>query len=83
MCRKKGYGFLSRFGLKTGIDFDIMVLNRVWFSREPRERINVFVFQLQMNSREREVSKICHSSRILSIVDFVTDAKLNYGKTKV
>ena len=22
MCRPKGYGFLSRFGLKTGIDFD-------------------------------------------------------------
>ena len=35
----------------------IKVLNRVWFSREPRERINVS-FQLQMNSRERKVSKI-------------------------
>ena len=22
MCRPKGYGFLSRFGLKTGIDFE-------------------------------------------------------------
>ena len=32
--------FLSPFGLKTGIDFD----HRVWFSRKPRERVNVFVF---------------------------------------
>ena len=38
--------FLSCFGLKKGIDkfLTIMVLNRVWFSREPREHINVFVF---------------------------------------
>ena len=37
--------FLSRFGLKTGIRIlTIMCLNRVRFSREPRERINVFVF---------------------------------------
>ena len=36
--------FLSCFGLKTGIELTIMVLNRVWFTREPRERINVFVF---------------------------------------
>ena len=37
--------FSRRFGLKTGIEIlTIVVLNRVWFSREPRERINVFVF---------------------------------------
>ena len=36
--------FSRRFGLKTGIDFDHYGLNLVWFSREPRERINVFVF---------------------------------------
>ena len=30
-----------------------------------------------MNNREREVSKIYHSSLILPILDFVTDAKLN------
>ena len=35
--------FLSRFGLKTGIDFDHFGLKSVWFSRKPRERINVFV----------------------------------------
>ena len=40
------------------------------------EHINVFVFQLQMNSREREVSKIYHSGWILPILDFVTDVKL-------
>ena len=31
--------FLSRFGLKTDVDFDH--LHRVWISLEPRERINV------------------------------------------
>ena len=36
-----------------------------------------------MKSREREVSKIYHLSGILSILDFVTDAKLNYDTTKV
>ena len=30
-----------------------------------------------MNSREREVSKIYHLSRILSILEFVIDSKLN------
>ena len=36
-----------------------------------------------MNSREREVSKIYHSSWILPILDFVNDAKLNYDTIKV
>ena len=36
--------FFSRFGLKTGIDSDHYGLKSGWFSREPRERINVFVF---------------------------------------
>ena len=36
-----------------------------------------------MNSREREGSKIYHSSWILPILDFVNDAKLNYDTTKV
>ena len=40
-------------------------------------------FQLQLNSGEREVPKIYHSSSILPILDFVTDAKLNYSTTKV
>ena len=34
--------FLRRFGLKTGIDFAHFCLNRVWFSRELRECMNVF-----------------------------------------
>ena len=36
--------FLNRFRLRTGIDFDHYGLNRVWFLREPREGMNVFVF---------------------------------------
>ena len=36
-----------------------------------------------MNSREREVSKIYHSSWILSILVFIIDAKINYDPTKV
>ena len=39
--------FLSRFGLKMGIDFDHYGLKSGHYglkSREPRERINVFVF---------------------------------------
>ena len=36
-----------------------------------------------MKSREREVSKIYHSSWILPILDFAIDAKLNYDATKV
>ena len=43
-----------------------MVLNGVSFSREPREHTGVWAcmyFQLQMNNREREVSKIFHSLR--------------------
>ena len=34
--------FLSRFGLKTGIEFVHFGLDRVWFSRELRECINLF-----------------------------------------
>ena len=44
MCRPKEYGFLSRFGLKTGIDFDHYGLKSGMVSREPRERIHVLVF---------------------------------------
>ena len=33
MCRPKRVRILHRFGLKTGIDFAILVCNRVWFSR--------------------------------------------------
>ena len=36
-----GRGFRP-FGLKTGINFPILVWNRVWFSRELRKRMKVF-----------------------------------------
>lgn len=44
MCRPKLKGWiLIRFGLKTGIDFDQFGQKfKVWFSREPQERINIF-----------------------------------------
>ena len=35
-------GFLRRFCLKTDNTLDILVWNRVWFSRELRECMNVF-----------------------------------------
>ena len=82
MCRPKGYGFWAVLVWRVQI-WTIKVLNLVWFSTEPRERINTFVFQLQMNSRERKVSKIYHSSWILSILEFIIDAKFNYDTTKV
>ena len=52
--------FLSRFGLKTGIDFDHYGLKLGMVFKGTTGAI--LSFQLQMNSREREVSKIYHSS---------------------
>ena len=60
-----------------------MVLNRMVFKGTTQALINVFVFSTPNESREREVSKIYHSSLILPIIDFVTDGKLNYDTTKV
>ena len=56
--------FLSHFGLKTGIDFDHYGLKYwAWFSREPVGSVLTYLsIQLQMDCREREVSKIYHSS---------------------
>ena len=62
MCRPKGNVFLAVLVRKRDKIVTIMVLNRAWFLREPRERINVFVFSTPLNKREREVSKIYHSS---------------------
>ena len=42
MCRSKGYGFCA-----------VSVWNRVWFSKEPRECINVFVLSIP-NESERK-----------------------------
>ena len=62
-----------------------MVLNRVWFSREPRERINVFVFSTPneySGSRKHELSKMYHSSWsfgwILAILSALMQS-LNYA----
>ena len=53
--------FWSCCGMKTGIDFDHNGFkSAVIFEREPRERINLFVFSTP-NDREREVSKIYHT----------------------
>ena len=41
MCSPQRVGFLLSIGLKTGIDW-----NRVWFSRELRECIKVFVVSI-------------------------------------
>ena len=59
--------FLSRFGLKTGIDFDHYGLKSGMVYKGTKgayKRIYHYhlSFQLKMNSREREVSKIYHSS---------------------
>ena len=50
-----GVGCLRRFGLKTGvhIQLPILVWNRVWFSRELRECMNVFT--VSMSKKEREI----------------------------
>ena len=56
--------FLSRFGLKTGIDFDHYGLKSgmVYKGTMGQSVYTYLSFQLQMNGREREVSKIYHSS---------------------
>ena len=42
-----GVGFLRRFGLKKGIPaLPILVWNRVWFLRELRECMNVFIVSI-------------------------------------
>ena len=38
--------YLRRFGLKTGIVLPILIWNRVWFSRELRECMNVFIVSI-------------------------------------
>ena len=62
-----------------------MVLNRVWFSREPREPINVFVFS---TPNEKPVEKEKYPKYIIraefyQFLTSSTDAKLNYDTTKV
>ena len=37
---------LGRFGLNTGVDFPTLVWNRVWFSIELRESMNVLIVSI-------------------------------------
>ena len=59
--------FLSRFGMKMDVEVLITVWNRVWFSREPQERINefFFLFKLQMN-KEVQVQVLRNNSKCLN-----------------
>ena len=50
-------GFLRRFYLKTGRNRLFRVWNRLWFSRELRECMNVFIF-LTRNQKKKE-REIC------------------------
>ena len=52
----------NRFGLKTGIDFDHYGLKSSMVFKGTIGAYKRMSFRLQMNSREREVSKIYHSS---------------------
>ena len=80
------FRFIMSCGTQTspgGIDFDHYGLKSGMVFKETTGAYKYLSFQLQMNSRERVVSKIYHSSWILSILEFVIDAKLNYDTTKV
>ena len=55
--------FLSRFGLKTGIDFDHYGLKSgMVFEGTTRAYKRICLFNAKLKSREREVSKIYNSS---------------------
>ena len=63
----------------------IMVLNRVWFSREPREGINIFVAPNEYQ-RKRSIQNISFELNLpvnfTNSFDFGTDAKLNYATSQ-
>ena len=46
MCRPYRIGFLHRFDLKRAYTWPILVWNWVWFSRELRECMNVFIVSI-------------------------------------
>ena len=59
----KGMVFLSRFGLKTDIDFDHYGLKSgMVFKGTTRAYKRILSFQFQMNKRDREITKINHKS---------------------
>ena len=56
MCHVIGLGFGAVLVWKRVYSLPILAWNRVWFSRELRERMNVSVsFQFQMRKKEREI----------------------------
>ena len=57
--------FLGLFGLKKCIDFAHLVWNRVWFSRELRERMNIFIVSdLNMKIRNAFEEFFCLGSNL-------------------
>ena len=46
ICRPHRIGFLHRFDLKRAYTWPILVWNWVWFSRELRECLNVFIVSI-------------------------------------
>ena len=55
MCRPIGSGFWAVVVWKRVYTLPILVWNRVWFSRELRECMNVVSFQFQMSEKERDL----------------------------
>ena len=53
MCRPHRIGFLHCFDMKRVYTWPILVWNWVWFSRELRECMNVFIISIP-DEKERE-----------------------------
>ena len=77
MCRPKR--FLRRFGLKTGIDFAILVWNWVCFSRKLQECMNVFVVSIA-NASERKSNKQIRKDFKTSCLSFVLNSTCSRSK---
>ena len=55
ICAAHRAGFLRRFGLKKGIQaLPILLWNRIWFLRELRECMNVFIVSIPKWVRKKE-----------------------------
>ena len=54
-CRPIGWGFSRRLGLKTSVQFENLVWNRVWFSMELQSVLTYLSFQFQISKKEREI----------------------------
>ena len=49
---------MRRFCLKSIITLPVLVWNRLWFSRELREGMNVLSFQFQMTKKEKKICEL-------------------------